>query len=196
MQNIDGLEHQSLIDPKKIINVHGTLSKVSCENCGTDHDNDEFCGHVETNIKNIYGDLGVPGPVSSTNILCKKCQKPALKPKTVLFGRNLPSEYFASIEADFTDTNDCDLIIAIGTSLQVFPVANICQMGPKDVPRLVINNQVVGTNLGLDFDQRDAICLGSCDDVCFDIIKLLNWEDDLLVRTSAMCTNSQNAVRR
>lgn len=195
MQNIDGLEHQSLIDPKKIINVHGTLSKVSCENCGTEHDYDEFCAHVETNIKNIYGDLAAPGPVNSTNILCNKCHKPAVKPKTVLFGRNLPSEYFDSIEADFT-ANDCDLIIAIGTSLQVFPVANICQMGPKDVPRLVINNEVVGANLGLDFDQRDAICLGSCDEVCCEIIKLLEWEEDLLERAGAMCSSSQNTISK
>jgi len=194
IQNIDGIEHHSLIDPVKIINVHGTLNKVSCEYCDTEHDTDEFCSLVETNIKNIYGDLGIPGPTSSTNILCKKCRKPAVKPKTVLFGRNLPSEYFNAIKEDFTDSNDCDLIIAIGTSLSVFPAANICQMGRKDVPRLVINSQVVGAELGLDFEQRDAIFTGLCDEVCLEIIKKLNWQDELRARSSAMCASSQKMV--
>ena len=53
-QNIDGLDRQCDIPDDKIVNVHGTLSRASCESCGTEVDFEDFCKDVEQSIKDIY----------------------------------------------------------------------------------------------------------------------------------------------
>ena len=73
-------------------------------------DFDEFCGKVEANIKNIYDPEA--GPPTSKPILCTKCEKPLVKPTTVLFGRSLPSEFFERSEEDLPKL---DLLIVAGT---------------------------------------------------------------------------------
>lgn len=65
-------------------------------------------------------------PKISTNIFCDTCGAPGIKPKTVLYGRNLPDEYFEGTHADFPD--EVDLLIVAGTSLTVGPANTIVTM--------------------------------------------------------------------
>ena len=62
-----------------------------------------------------------------------------VKPATVLYGSNLPKEFF---ERSKTDLPVIDLFIVAGTSLTVFPAAGIVSDAPKF--RLVCNNEKVG----------------------------------------------------
>jgi NAD-dependent deacetylase sirtuin 2 len=180
-QNIDGLDYQCTSIPKeKIINVHGTISEVSCEVCGTDMDTDEFCNSVQSSIKDIYGSDD-QAPNESSPILCKNCGKAAVKPKTVLFGSSLPSEFFTCIKEDLPSA---DLLIVAGTSLVVSPANSLVYSVEDTCLRMVVNKDEVGQDLGIEYGEsaangRDFFAQGSCDEVFLDLIKELGWMDDL-----------------
>jgi NAD-dependent SIR2 family protein deacetylase len=96
-QNIDGLDRQcKKLSPERIVSVHGSIAEVCCENCNLRADFDGFCDAVQSNIKDIYN-LDPQVAEVSTPILCTDCQLPLVNPRTVLFGRSLPSEFFERI---------------------------------------------------------------------------------------------------
>lgn len=180
-QNIDGLDHQcTKIPNNKIINVHGSISKVSCEGCGYQPNFHTFCDAVKTNIKDIYNPDN--GPKESTPILCDKCNKPLVKPSTVLFGRSLPSEFFEYVQQDLPTT---DLLIIAGTSLVVSPANSLVYSVPETTKRVIVNQDPVGQELGIDYNPnsstRDFFAKGNCDQVFLDLIQELGWLEDLKV---------------
>lgn len=188
-QNIDGLDHQCTNVPRdKIVNVHGTISETSCENCGTEYDFDEFCNQLQSSIKDIYG-CDDTAPNESTSIICKKCGKATVKPKTVLFGSDLPSEFFTCIEEDLPNA---DLLIIAGTSLVVSPANSIVYSVNDDCVRMIVNNEAVGQELGIEYNNshddddeflpscgRDYFAKGTCDEIFLELAKELGWVDDL-----------------
>ena len=184
-QNIDGLDFQChQIPSSKIIPVHGTIREASCEGCGTNIENNDFCDMVRTNIKDIY-EVDATAPTESKPILCPNCQRPLVKPKTVLFGRSLPSEFSDSLEGD---VSHLDLLLIIGTSLVVAPANRLVQVVPKTTIRVVVNNDPVGSALGIVYSSkdkydhestRDLFLQGDCDDVLLQLTTELGWLDDL-----------------
>ena len=180
-QNIDGLDHQcSAIPKEKIVDVHGTISQVACEVCGTEMDFNEFCDLVQSSIKDIYNSDD-KAPSESSPIPCKNCGKAAVKPKTVLFGSNLPSEFFECTEEDL---NDADLLIIAGTSLVVSPANSLVYRVGSNCLRMVVNTEQVGQELGIEYGYgassgRDFFAQGKCDEIFLDLIKELDWMEDL-----------------
>ncbi|KAG0414192.1 hypothetical protein HPB47_008620, partial [Ixodes persulcatus] len=87
----------------------------------------------------------------------------------------------------------CDLLIIIGTSLQVQPFAGLVDKVHNSIPRLLINlekcgqgnlmSKILGLGCGLDFDSeanyRDVALLGTCDSGCRLVADRLGWKDDL-----------------
>ncbi|KAI8874360.1 SIR2-domain-containing protein [Ramicandelaber brevisporus] len=110
-----------------------------------------------------------------------------VKPDITFFGESMPSNFFERVHDDFPN---CDLLIVMGTSLKVQPFGSLVDMVGKTVPRLLINRDRVGVHgrpsSGFDFEgdfqkfRRDAEYLGSCDDGCRQLAKLLGWEDELM----------------
>eukprot|EP00536_Pseudo-nitzschia_multiseries_P006207 jgi/Psemu1/255190/estExt_Genewise1Plus.C_1290055 len=158
-QNIDGLQGQCKgLPSEKIVNVHGTISEAQCEACGTSIDFNIFCDQP---------------------ILCTNCGKAQVKPKTVLFGRNLPKEFFVHSEEDL---QNCDLLVVAGTSLVVSPANSLVYRVPKETIRVVVNNERVGEELGIDYGPnpaRDYFQKGESDEIFLDLIQELGWLDDL-----------------
>ena len=181
-QNIDGLQQQCTSLPKdKIVGVHGTISQAKCEGCGHEMDFDEFCNKVETNIKDIYNDDkdDVKQQKKSSPIVCPNCGRALVKPKTVLFGRSLPEEFFIRAQQDMPK---CDLLIVAGTSLVVSPANSLVYKVPDTTVRVVINNEPVGQELGIDYSsgaKRDFFAKGDCESVFLDLIVELGWLEDL-----------------
>jgi len=196
-QNIDGLDHQCEAIPKdEIVNVHGTISEASCEVCGADANFDEFCDLVESSIKDIYnleenGDNGrdendkntyQQAPKESTPIRCKTCGNATVKPKTVLFGSSLPSDFFTCSEKDMQDV---DLLIIARTSLVVSPANSLVHDVNENCVRIIVNTEQVGEDLGICYSSssnacgRDYFAQGKCDEVFLDLIRQLGWMDDL-----------------
>ncbi|XP_068854482.1 NAD-dependent protein deacetylase sirtuin-2 isoform X3 [Aphelocoma coerulescens] len=119
---------------------------------------------------------------------CEKCQG-LVKPDIVFFGENLPSRFFALLESDFEKV---DLLLIMGTSLQVQPFASLISRVPTNTPRLLINKEKTGQSDplmslmgfgGMDFDSdkayRDVAWLGDCDSGCLALAELLGWKEDL-----------------
>ncbi len=103
-QNIDGLHRRA--GTRELTEVHGTISHSSCPRCAARYPLDE----VRVRLAADSG--GVPR--------CD-CGAP-LKPDVVLFGEYLPMAAFAHAEALAAEA---DLMICIGSSLEVYPVAGL-----------------------------------------------------------------------
>ncbi len=106
-QNIDGLHARA--GTRQLIEVHGTIAHSSCPGC---------CGRYplgEVRIRQASDVRGVPR--------CD-CGAP-LKPDVVLFGEYLPADALARAQQL---AEEAELIICIGSSLEVYPVAELPSM--------------------------------------------------------------------
>jgi NAD-dependent deacetylase sirtuin 2 len=190
-QNIDGIDFQTNLPQEKIVPVHGSLGRAACEACGREHEIGPFCDKVRAQIKDIYGDGGPDAPAESTPILCEGCGKASVKPTTVLFQGQLPDAFFERADEDMPG---CDLLIVAGTSLIVGPANSLVQRVPKTTLRLLINNEPVGHELGIQFGtkaKRDVFAAGDCDDICLELIDLLGWREDLVAMADELPPASQ-----
>uniref|UniRef100_A0A493TLU3 NAD-dependent protein deacetylase sirtuin-2 n=1 Tax=Anas platyrhynchos platyrhynchos TaxID=8840 RepID=A0A493TLU3_ANAPP len=120
---------------------------------------------------------------------CEKCQG-VVKPDIVFFGESLPSRFFTLLQSDFQKV---DLLLIMGTSLQVQPFASLVSRVPASTPRLLINKEktgqsdplmsLMGFGCGMDFDSdkayRDVAWLGDCDQGCLELAELLGWKEEL-----------------
>jgi len=190
-QNIDGLDYPLGIDDEKIVPVHGTMGKASCEFCGAGYPIDKFREEVEAKIKDIYK-TDRKAPKESTNIPCLECRKPGVKPSTVLYGSSLPESFSSCLEEDFPE--NVDLIIVMGTSLTVSPANTVPFHAEDSCLRLVVNREPVGQDLGIRYGSnavRDVFGAGDCDDVILKLAGELGWLSELTKYKSQMAKKSQ-----
>lgn len=189
-QNIDGLDQQTGLTDNLIVNVHGSMSKSSCEFCKEVYPYDKFVDYVRSNVRNIYDPNDL---TQSSKLFCNNCGEAGIKPTTVMYGRKLPESVFANVDNDFYSA---DLLIIVGTSLTVHPACDFVNKVRPIVNRLVINNQCVGEDLGLNFTHksRDTILLGGIDDGFLQLALSLGWIDDLYQYKHLMCENSANLL--
>ena len=152
-QNIDGLEDQCTQLPEdKVIPVHGTMDRAECARCNTRTSFADFCHQVRTQIKDITG-RDATAPSVSTAISCPTCGYHALKPAIVLFRSSMPQEFFENVGPDVANV---DLLIVIGTSLKVAPANSLVWRVPRSALRVLVNREVVGEHLGMDFGQDET----------------------------------------
>jgi NAD-dependent deacetylase len=102
-QNIDTLHAKG--GSERVIEVHGSIRTSSCQACGEEFDT--------ARIEELFDEDGAA--------VCSKCDGP-VKPDVVLFGELLPAEAMAEAEAL---AERADLMLCIGSSLEVFPVAGL-----------------------------------------------------------------------
>lgn len=121
-QNIDNLHQNSGIPASKIIELHGNGTYAKCLDCGLRHELDE--------VKALY-DASDAAPA------CKSCNG-IVKSATISFGQAMPEEEMRRAEEA---TLACDLFLAIGSSLQVFPAAGFPIMAKRNGAKLVILNR-------------------------------------------------------
>ena len=91
----------------------------------------------------------------------------------------MPSRFQELISKDM---EDCDLLLILGTSLLVMPVAGIPSWVSSDCPRILINRELVGDFIGRSgissrggSTGRDLFLQGDCDDSVQKISDLANW---------------------
>jgi NAD-dependent deacetylase len=120
-QNIDGLHQLAGSSPDKVIEVHGTLRDVICMRCA-------WCGPMGPVLERVRA--GEEDPP------CEQCGG-ILKSATISFGQALVPEV---IERAMWAAEDADLLLAIGSSLQVYPVASAVPAAKDAGARLVIVN--------------------------------------------------------
>ncbi|XP_038266328.1 NAD-dependent protein deacetylase sirtuin-1 isoform X3 [Dermochelys coriacea] len=152
-QNIDTLEQVAGI--QRIIQCHGSFATASCLICKYKVD----CEAVRGDIFNQV----VPR--------CPRCppDEPLaiMKPEIVFFGENLPEQFHRAMKYD---KDEVDLLIVIGSSLKVRPVALIPSSIPHEVPQILINREPLPH---LHFDVE---LLGDCDVIINELCQRLGGE--------------------
>jgi len=96
------------------------------------------------------------------------------KPDIVFFGESLTDEFRSLI---MNDCKECDLLLVMGSSLRVKPVASVPQIlgeGRPEIPQILINKQA---NV-LAPHGWDHVYEGDCDDTVKKIASDLQWDLD------------------
>jgi NAD-dependent deacetylase len=120
-QNVDGLHVAAGSSPDRMIEIHGTMREVVCMSCGERAPMERALDRVKA------GEEDPP---------CRTCGG-ILKSATISFGQNLVPE---DLERSFAAAAGADLFVAIGTSLVVYPVADLPRVALEAGARLVILN--------------------------------------------------------
>jgi len=121
-QNIDGLHQRAGNSTDKVIEIHGTLFEVDCLDCGRRTTMRENLLRVDE------------GDADPACLVCGGIQKAA----TISFGQALRPDVLRNAgEA----AADCDLLLAVGTTLQVHPAAGLVDVAVRAGAHLVIVNR-------------------------------------------------------
>jgi NAD-dependent deacetylase len=120
-QNIDGLHQMGGAPAERVIELHGNATYASCVSCG-----ERF--ELEP-IKQVFAADG-------TLPVCD-CGSP-VKTATISFGQQMPQE---PMQRASEAANACDLFIAVGSSLVVYPAAGFPLIAKQAGARLVIINR-------------------------------------------------------
>ena len=120
-QNIDGLHQRAGHSKRNVIEIHGTIRQVMCMNC------DERAPMEDALERVRAGEVDPP---------CRSCGG-ILKSATISFGQSLiPQDLRRAEQA----AASCDVFLAAGTSLVVYPVAYLPQVALSAGARLVVLN--------------------------------------------------------
>ncbi|RSH91496.1 Sir2 histone deacetylase Hst2 [Saitozyma podzolica] len=186
-QNIDTLESLAGLPDSHLIEAHGSFANAHCLSCQREASREYVLAAGVREGKVVRCDeKGCGGLV---------------KPDIVFFGEGLPERFFRSIG----DLKRCDLLIILGTSLQVHPFASLPSYVSANTPRLLINREAVGPFSRLassrssgpegglskllsamfDADEedearsRDIFWGGDADDGVRRLAEELGWEEEL-----------------
>ena len=120
-QNIDGLHQRAGSSAERIVEIHGTIHEVMCLQC------DERAPMQRALDRVRAGEEDPP---------CRSCGG-MLKSATISFGQSLVQEDL--MRADRA-ARACDLLLAIGSTLAVYPIAAVVPLAKRSGARLVIVN--------------------------------------------------------
>ena len=120
-QNIDGLHQRAGSSPGTVIEVHGTVREYVCMNCGSR-------GPMHIALERVRAGEDDPP--------CRDCGG-ILKSATISFGQPLVPEV---IEKAMLAASTADLLLAIGSTLQVYPAAGAVPRAKSAGARVVIIN--------------------------------------------------------
>jgi len=141
-QNIDELHQVAGNSPERVIEVHGTMRRVMCLSCG-------WRGPMQETLERVRAGEADPA--------CLECGG-ILKSDTISFGQALVPEVIARA---MRVASEADLLLTVGTSLQVYPVAGAVPAAQEAGARIVIVNREP-----TPFDDiADAVLPGSISEI-------------------------------
>ncbi|MCH7599700.1 MAG: NAD-dependent deacetylase [Myxococcales bacterium] len=141
-QNIDGLHFAAGSTPERTVEIHGTFREVACLACAERGSMSEVFDRIRA---------GEADPA------CHSCGG-ILKAATISFGQGLVPE---DLERSERAARRCDLMLALGTMLSVFPIANVVPLAKAAGARVVILNEQPTEMDAL----ADAVIRGSISDI-------------------------------
>lgn len=136
-QNVDELHQQAGNDPARVVEVHGTVRRTRCWECGDCRPMAETLARLEA------GEEDPP---------CLVCGG-ILKSDTISFGQQLIPEV---IERAFAAAEACEVLLAVGSSLSVYPAASLVPCARAAGAKVVILN---GEPTAMD-GFADALLIG------------------------------------
>jgi len=120
-QNIDGLHQLAGNSAEKVIEVHGTMREAMCMSCG-------WRGPMQETLDRVRAGEADPP--------CRTCGG-ILKSATISFGQPLVPDVIARA---MRAAEEAEVLLAIGTSLQVYPIAGAVPLAKAAGARIVIIN--------------------------------------------------------
>ena len=120
-QNVDGLHQKAGSSPALVVEIHGTAREVTCLACGERAAMERALARVRA------GEDDPP---------CRSCGG-ILKAATISFGQSLVPEDLRRAEQA---ARSCDLMLAVGTKLSVYPIAGVVPVAKEAGARVVILN--------------------------------------------------------
>lgn len=141
-QNIDELHQQAGTDPALVVEIHGTMRKVTCLTCAE-------VAPMERALERVRAGEDDPA--------CRSCGG-ILKSATISFGQSLVA---ADLDRAFDAAEECDLLLAVGSTLTVHPAAQLVPSASQAGAAVVIVNAEP-----TPYDRlADAVVRGSISDV-------------------------------
>lgn len=160
-QNIDALEYLAGIPDNEICAAHGNFSSATCLKCRRKYDGEIIRNDVMSDILPICRNDWCNGVV---------------KPDIVFFGENLPKEFFRCEN----DLSRSSLLLVLGTSLEVFPVASVVHEAPATLPRVLFNRDIVPPFTKGDGGRSlDAVVEGDLVEGIRRLAERLEWSEDI-----------------
>ncbi len=119
-QNIDALHQRA--GSRHVIEIHGSMQALTCVRCYIQYPSSQF-------LPDYLENKQIPH--------CPECGG-VLKPNLVLFGEQLPAQaWLAAMQASKT----CDVMIVVGSSLEVLPVAGLPMRAVENGAHLILINR-------------------------------------------------------
>jgi len=118
-QNIDALHQKA--GAQHVLQIHGSLETATCSRCFSQHQAQQY-------ISEYLSDWKVPK--------CPVCGG-ILKPDIVLMGEQLPVRIWLKAQEE---CRNCDLMIVVGSSLEVLPVAGLPMFALEKGAHLILVN--------------------------------------------------------
>lgn len=141
-QNVDGLHQLAGIDPERVVEIHGTARDAACLSCA-------YRAPMQTILNRVR--RGEDDPE------CPVCGG-ILKSATVSFGQNLVA---ADIDRATAAAGECDVLLAVGSTLSVYPIAGVVPVAKRAGAAIVVVN---GSPTELDY-LADVVVRGSISEV-------------------------------
>lgn len=146
-QNIDGLHQASGVDAKQVIELHGNGTYAACLSCGQRHE-----------LRPLREAFEMQAELPA----CLRCEG-IVKSATISFGQAMPQEQMLRAE---TLSKACDLFLAIGSSLVVYPAATLPLIAKRAGATLVLVNREP-----TDFDEiADLVVRGDIGDALHPLL--------------------------
>ncbi len=139
-QNVDNLHERA--GSTRVIHLHGELTKVRPENCCNDRD-----GYSEATVFDIGNDEIHIGDLAPNGA--------QLRPHIVWFGEAVPK-----IEAAIDAVEAADILLIVGTSLQVYPAAGLYRYAPVHTPIYIIDPKELSVRDGRLTHIKDVATKG------------------------------------
>ncbi|XP_036440878.1 NAD-dependent protein deacetylase sirtuin-3 isoform X1 [Colossoma macropomum] len=194
-QNIDGLEKMCGIPDDKLVEAHGSFATASCHLCYTPFPAEEAkvksnsaklqlllkdycCDHLASICILYLAFLLLfffqTAIMSDSVPTCSFCSA-TVKPNVVFFGEDLPEKYFQHAQ----DFPRADLLMIMGTSLQIEPFASLVSTVKSNVPRLLLNRHAVGPFERKPLRRGDYMELGDLVDSVTRLAEILGWHTEI-----------------
>ncbi|XP_053385291.1 uncharacterized protein LOC128550372 isoform X2 [Mercenaria mercenaria] len=159
-QNIDGLERLAGVPAEKLVEAHGTFATATCTTCRQKMEGYEIKEKIFTDKLPRCPTRGCVGIV---------------KPDIVFFGEDLPRKFYSYMK----DMLQADLVLVMGTSLEVQPFAGIIDTVRFNVPRILFNREAVGP---FKYQKRtqDVVVTGDLIDNMVKFATQVGWKEDMV----------------
>jgi NAD-dependent SIR2 family protein deacetylase len=162
-QNIDGLELDCGIPSKKILQVHGHMRSAHCIKCKRNYSMEDFSTYAQR----------------EEVMHCSNCND-IVKPDIIFFGEKVPRSFHTQL----SKITEADLVIVMGTSLQVKPFSDLLTHIPPTAPVVLINRDLPKATTFCAQHQRMLFLQGDIEDVVQELATNLGWDISALKNES------------